>query len=172
LSAAERTDNWLQVTSPHFLIVSNSAEADARRTARQFERMRAAFQRLFPDANLDTPTPITVIAVDDKESLLALEPPAYLGNGKITLAGLFVRAPEKTFILIHNNSPGLHPYAAVYHEYTHFVLSRTGEWMPLWLAEGLAGYYQNTEIYDDEIRIGKVDAPPCRSSKASLPCLW
>jgi TonB family protein len=157
--AAERTDEWLQVTSPHFLVISNSGDPEARRTARQFERMRAAFQKIFPDANLDTPVPITVIAVADKENLRALEPPAYLGNGKITLAGLFVRAPEKTFILVHTDSPGLHPYAAVYHEYTHFVMSRTGEWMPLWLSEGLAGYYQNTEIYNDEIRIGKVDAP-------------
>ena len=156
--AAERTNEWLQVTSPHFLVISNSAEPDARRTARQFERMRAAFQKIFPEANLETPTPMTVLAVEDRENLVALEPPAYIGSGKITLAGLFVRAPEKTFILIHNNSPGLHPYAAVYHEYTHFVMNRTGEWMPLWLNEGLAEYYQNTEIYDDEIRIGKVDA--------------
>jgi len=156
--AAERTDEWLEISSPHFRIISNSAEPDARRTARQFERMRSAFQKIFPEANLDTSTPITVIAVEDKPNLVALEPPAYLGNGKITIAGLFVRAPEKSFILIHSNSPGIHPYAAVYHEYTHFVMNRTGDWMPLWLNEGLAEYYQNTEIYDDEIRIGKVDA--------------
>jgi TonB family protein len=156
--AAERTDEWLEIASPHFVVISNSAEVDARRTARQFERMRSAFQKIFPDANLDTSAPITVLAVEDKANMVALEPPAYLGNGKMTIAGLFVRAPEKVFILIHTNSPGLHPYAAVYHEYTHFVMNRTGDWMPLWLAEGLAEYYQNTEIYDDEIRIGKVDA--------------
>jgi hypothetical protein len=51
--AAERTDEWLQVASPHFLVISNSAEPDARRTARQFERMRAAFQKIFPDAERD-----------------------------------------------------------------------------------------------------------------------
>lgn len=157
-SKAAQTGSWLQVTTPHFTVISDSAESDARRVTRQFERMRSAFQRIFPDANLDTATPIVVLAVEDKANLEGLLPQAYLGKGKLALAGLFVRAPEKTYILVNPNSPGVHPYAAVYHEYTHFILSRTGEWMPLWLSEGLAEYYQNTEIYDDEVRVGKVDS--------------
>jgi len=156
-SQATATESWLQVTTPHSLVVSDSSESDARRVARQFERMRSTFQQIFPNANLDTPTPIVVLAVEDKTNLQALLPSAYLGKGKLALAGLFVRVPEKTYILVNPNSPGVHPYAAVYHEYTHFILTRTGEWMPLWLSEGLAEYYQNTEIYDDEVRVGKVD---------------
>jgi hypothetical protein len=53
---------------------------------------------------------------------------------------------------------GLHPYAPVYHEYTHFVLQRAGGWMPVWLGEGLAEYFQTVEIAKEEIRIGKADA--------------
>jgi tetratricopeptide (TPR) repeat protein len=155
--AKSQSETWVEVGTPHFLVVSNSVENDARRVGRQFELMRSAFQQIFPDAKLDTATPIVVLAVQDKTNLQALVPPAYLGKGKLTVAGLFVQAPEKNYILVWLNSPGVHPFAPIYHEYTHFVMSRTGEWMPLWLSEGLAEFYQNTEIYSDEVRVGKVD---------------
>lgn len=38
------------------------------------------------------------------------------------------------------------------------VLSRTGEWMPLWLAEGWAQFLQTAEILDNQVRLGKLDA--------------
>jgi hypothetical protein len=70
-----------------------------------------------------------------------------------------LRTPEKNYVLILLNAPGEHPYAPIYHEYAHFVQSRTGEWMPLWLTEGWAEFYQTAEILDTEVLIGKLDAP-------------
>lgn len=153
-----QADSWLQVSTPHFAVVSNAGEDEARRAALQLERMRAAFQRIFPSADLDTPTPILVLAVADKRNFEALEPEVYLRKGGASLMGYFIKSPERYYVAIWLNGPGLHPYAPVYHEFTHFVLHRTGEWMPLWLDEGLAEYYQNTEIRSDEIRTGKADA--------------
>ena len=46
-----------------------------------------------------------------------------------------------------------HPYAAVYHEYTHLELGTEG--MPLWLNEGLAEFFQNTEIRDKDVLVGQ-----------------
>ena len=152
-----QTDAWLQVRTPHFRIVSNAPEKEARRAAHQLEGMRYVFQRVFPDANLDTVEPMLVLAVQDKHALQALEPESYLGAGKLNLIGLFVSAPEKNYVLILLNAPGAHPYAPIYHEYAHFVFSRTHQWMPLWLAEGIASYYQNTEILEDRVRLGKGD---------------
>jgi TonB family protein len=156
--ASAQTDTWLEIRTPHFVIISNSKEKDARRITRQFERMRTVFRQVFPDANLDPPTPIIVLAVEDKQNLRALEPAIYLHQGQVNIAGLFLRTPEKNYVLVYQNAEGLHPFAPIYHEYTHFVLSSTGEWMPLWLSEGWAEFYQNTEIVDNEVRIGKVDA--------------
>jgi TonB family protein len=155
--ALGQTDSWMQVRTPHFLIVSNAPEKDARHAARQFEGMRAVFQRVFPDADLNTVEPMLVLAVQDKRALQALEPEVYLGKGQLNLIGLFLPAPEKNYVLILLNAPGTHPYAAIYHEYAHFVFSRTHQWMPLWLTEGIAEFYQNTEILDDRVRIGKGD---------------
>src|SRR5215469_12392310 len=153
-----QTNNWIEVRTPHFIIVSNASEDEGRNAALQFERMRAVFHNLFPEANLDTATPTLVLAIADKANMEELEPAAYVGHVKSYLAGLFLREPENDYILVWLNAPGLHPYAPVYHEYTHFVLQRTGEWMPVWLGEGMAEYFQTVEIAEDETRIGKADA--------------
>jgi len=155
--AHSQTDNWLQVRTPHFLVVSNSSEKDARIAAHKFEAMRSVFQRVFPEADLDTASPMLVFAVPDMRSIRALESSDYLGQGQLKLAGLFLYAQERDYILILINAPGNHPYAPIYHEYAHFVFSRLHHWMPLWLTEGIAEYYQNTEILDDRIRLGKGD---------------
>ncbi|MGO9087426.1 MAG: TonB family protein [Terriglobales bacterium] len=156
-SAGAQADAWLQVTTPHFVVISNSTEQEARHTALQFERMRSVFARVFPDQNIDTPTPIVVLAVQDKRNLQAIEPSAYLGKGQAFLVGWFLHAPEKNYVLILLNAPGQHPYAPIYHEYAHFVQSRTGEWMPLWLSEGWAEFYQTAEILANEVVLGKFD---------------
>jgi hypothetical protein len=156
-SADAQTDAWLEVRTPHFQIVTNSNEKEGRRVARQFESMCAVFQKVFPDAALDSAAPILVLAVQDKAAMDALEPDQYLANGQARLVGLFVSAHERNYVLILLNAPGTHPYGAVYHEYAHFVFSLTLEWMPVWFSEGIAEFYQNTEILDDEVRLGKGD---------------
>ncbi len=34
----------------------------------------------------------------------------------------------------------------MYHEYTHYMLRKADGWLPLWLNEGLAQFYENTDI--------------------------
>ena len=152
---AAQTDAWLEVRTPSFSVVTNSTEKDARRVARQFEQMRSVFHRIFPEADLETATPIVVLAVTDKKNLQALEPTAYLAPGQTSLAGLFQPSADQTYVLIWLNGAGIHPFGPIYHEYTHFVTARSGEWMPLWLTEGLAQFYENTLILDDEVRLGR-----------------
>jgi hypothetical protein len=159
-SAGAQAASWLEVRTPHFRVISNAPEKEAQRAALQFERMRSVFARVFPDRNIDTATPIVVLAFEDKQNLQAVEPAAYLANGGLTLLGLFLSAPEKNYMLILLNAPGRHPYASIDHEYAHFVQSRTGEWMPLWLTEGWAEFYQTAEFLDNEVVVGKLDAGP------------
>lgn len=155
--AGAQTDTWLEIRTPHFDIVTNSTEKEGRRAARQFEGMRSVFQRVFPDADLNTAEPMLVIAVQDKRALQALEPHEYHTPGQLGLIGYFLQAAERNYVLILLNATGTQPYAPIYHEYAHFVFSRLHEWMPLWLTEGIAQFYENTEILDDRVRIGKGD---------------
>ncbi len=153
--ARDKSDEWIEVRAPHFAVVTNAGEKKARYAADQFERMRAVFEKVFPGIAADSGSPITVIAVRNEKEFRALEPEAYLAKGQLKLAGLFLRAPEKNFILLRLDAEGDHPYATVYHEYTHFLTRNAGEWLPLWLNEGLAEFYENTDIRDKDALLGK-----------------
>jgi tetratricopeptide (TPR) repeat protein len=153
-TASAKTESWIQVRSPHFFGLSNAGEKQARRIAGQFERMRAVFHHLFPQAKVDAASPIIVIALKDKKDFQALEPPAYLAKGQLNLAGFFLRTPDKNYVVLRLDAEGQHPYVTVYHEYTHFVMSRAQGW-PLWFNEGLAEFYQNAEIRDKDALLGE-----------------
>jgi len=155
LTASAKTENWLEVNTSHFVILTNSGDKQARRVADQFERMRAVFHKRFPNASVDAASPIIVIAVKDKKDFQALEPEAYLAQGQVNLAGRFLHSPDKDYVLLRLDAEGNHPYAAVYHEYTHFILRKGADWLPLWLNEGWAQFYENTEIKDKEVGIGE-----------------
>ncbi len=77
-AARDKPENWLEVRSPHFIVLSNSNEKQARHVADQFERMRLVFHAEVPHANVDPGIPIVVLALKDKKDFLALEPEAYL----------------------------------------------------------------------------------------------
>lgn len=144
---------WTEVKSQHFTLVTDAGDKEARRLLDQFERMHWVFQTLFPHNNIDPASPIVVIAVRDQQEFRTLEPAAYLGRGKLDLAGYFMKAPDKNYILMRLDVEGEHPYTTLYHEYTHLELG-TAE-MPLWLNEGLAQFFENTEFRNKDVMLGE-----------------
>ncbi|MGA3263985.1 MAG: tetratricopeptide repeat protein [Terracidiphilus sp.] len=121
----------------------------------QFERMRWLFQTMFPKANVDPALPIVVVAAGNEKSFQALEPAAYPARGQLWLGGLFLRTPDKYYVLLRLGAEEEHPFATVYHEYTHLEFSGDSEWMPLWLNEGTAEFIQNTEFSGKNVQIGE-----------------
>ncbi len=145
---------WTEVRSPNFVVLTDTNEKEGRKIAGQFERMRSLFTSVLPYASFNASQPITVFALKDRKGFQALEPAAYLSKGSLDLAGLFLRTQDRNYILLRLDTSGEHPYSVVYHEYTHFIL-RKAEWLPLWLSEGLAEFYQNTDIGDKDVRLGQ-----------------
>ncbi len=155
--AQARDTTWVEVRSPHFVVMTDSNAKQAVHLADQFERMRAVLHTLFPNARVDPPAPILVIALKDQKGFRALEPADYLAKGKLNLAGYFLQGPEKTYILLRLDGKQEHPFATVYHEYTHFAFSGEHDWMPLWLNEGIAEFFQNTDIHDKDVALGQAN---------------
>lgn len=153
-ASAENTAHWLQVRTAHFLVLTDGSERQARHTAGQLERMQAVFARLLPNAASDPGSTIVVLALRDRREFQAVEPASYLGKDALELAGLFMPREDKSYILLRLDSTGDHPYATVYHEYTHYVV-RHAQFLPVWLNEGLAQFYQNTDISDTQVRLGQ-----------------
>ncbi len=157
-SARDQPENWIEVRSPHFLVISNASEKQARNVADQFERMREVFRKALLRMQDDSGAPITVIAAKDEKTFRTLEPQAYLKKGQLKLGGLFFHSADKNFILLRLDAAGQHPYSMVYHEYTHFLARSVEQWLPLWLNEGLAQFYQNTTIRDKDVLLGEPSA--------------
>jgi tetratricopeptide (TPR) repeat protein len=157
LPARDKAENWLEVQSPHFVVATNSSEKQARRIADQFERMRSVFHVLFPKLQMDPGAPIVVLAIKDEKDFRALEPQAYLAKGQLKLGGLFLHGQDKNYVLMRMDAEGEHPYSVVYHEYTHLLVAKA-EFMPLWLNEGLAEFYQNTDIHEKDVSLGQPSA--------------
>src|SRR5579863_2363103 len=150
-----KPETWLQVRSPHFVVVSDAGEKDVKQVADQFERMRAVFHAAFPRMQVDPASPIVVIATKNEKDFRDLEPSAYLAKGMLHLGGLFLRAPDKNYVLLRLYVSEAHPYAIVYHEYTHLLCSKAEDWLPLWINEGLAQFYENTDIRGKDISSGE-----------------
>jgi hypothetical protein len=131
LAAHAAPERWVEVRSPNFVVLTDLNEKQGRKLAVQFEQMRAVFRKLIPTASDGAGSPIIVVALKDKKEFQALEPPAYLAKGQLNLAGLFLRAPDKNYILLRLDAEGEHPFATVYHEYTHFMMRNASEWLPL-----------------------------------------
>src|SRR5215471_14735341 len=91
-------DQWIEVSSTHFDVKTNSGEKQARHLVDQFERMRWVFQTWFPTANTDPPAPIEVYAAKNGKTFQAIEPQAYLAKGQLSLAGYFLTTQDQNFI--------------------------------------------------------------------------
>jgi Protein of unknown function (DUF1570) len=154
-TARPRPGTWIEVRSPRFTVVTDSSERQGRRIAAQFERMRVIFQQSYPQSDDDSDSPVLILAVRNKDQFRTLEPDAYTSKRSLPLHGMFVHASEKNYVLMRLDSEAGNPYPVVYHEYTHLFFRQAEERIPLWLNEGLAEFYQNTEIYEQDVLLGE-----------------
>ena len=107
----------------------------------QFEQVRALLREVWPGVRLATVRPVTILAVRDEESLRALLPGFWEKKGTFHPAGLFVSAPERSWVALRMDAARFreggdawdNPYLVVFHEYIHLVLRPNSR-----LAAGLA----------------------------------
>jgi tetratricopeptide (TPR) repeat protein len=155
-------DRWVEARSTHFIVLTDSSEKNARHLADQFERMRTIFHTLLPTPGDDSDPPVVVLAVKDRKGLQALEPEAYLAKNKMDLAGFFLRTPEKNYVLVRLDALEEHAFSPVYHEYVHYMLRKADNWLPLWMNEGLAQFYETTEIDEKTAWLGEANVEQLR----------
>lgn len=155
--AAEKTETWLEVRSPHFTVYTNGNEKQARRTVEQFEQIRAVFQKAFPKLRVDPGKPFLILAAKNENTLKSLLPEYWEKKGSTHPAGMFVPGTERHYVALRLDVEGENPYHVVYHEYVHMLNGLNYRHLPVWLDEGIAEFYGNTSITDRDIGLGKID---------------
>jgi hypothetical protein len=157
---AHAADDWIEVKSPNFTVISDSSERRARTIAWQFEQVRGAIAKGFPWARVTLDRPVVVIAVKDERSMRAMAPQYWEGRGQIKPGSVFTSAADGHYITlrvdIEVEDQGQNPYRSAYWAYSSLVLQASfNRELPLWLTNGLAAVLSNTRVRDREIYFGQ-----------------
>jgi tetratricopeptide (TPR) repeat protein len=159
-AVAERS--WVEVKSPHFIIVSSESERTARTVAWQFEQMHGVLNRLWAWARVDTAKPIFVFAVGDEAGMRALAPQFWEQKDSVRPASVFVEAADRYLVALRSDlraedREGVNPYITAYWSYVALVLNASLDRdLPLWFQRGLAGVFSNTIVRETSIQLGRV----------------
>jgi tetratricopeptide (TPR) repeat protein len=155
-TAGAKHETWFEARSPNFIVVCNAGEKQARKTAIRFEQIRAVFRRELELASKHESPVITILAVKDEDSMKTLLP-EYWVKGHAHPAGMFLENMNQYFAAIQLDAPGSNPYDTIYHEYFHSLTAPYYPNLPVWVSEGLAEFYGNTQIGDSEVGMGRPD---------------
>ncbi len=157
--ASDRNQNWIEIRSPHFIVLSNAGEKEGRRVAAQFENMRALFHAVFSKARVDSGKPTIIFALRNEDSLKLFLPTYGANPNAKKLAGLFLPRTDMNFALVRTDvaTTAANEFHTLYHEYTHSILRMNFRGLPLWLEEGFAEFYGNTEFDSRSASFGMAD---------------
>lgn len=90
---------WIEVCSPHFRVLTNSSQKDARSVAHEFEQMRYVFAEHNPQFRLEGGAPLTIFAAADESTAKMLEPSLWKAKGAKP-AGVYHHAWEREYIMV------------------------------------------------------------------------
>jgi tetratricopeptide (TPR) repeat protein len=151
--AAAKEKPWLEVRSPHFRVLTDGSESDARQIAAGFEQIRYVFATQFPTFRLESGAPLTVFAVRDRLTSEALLPRTKSVNGQ-RVAGEYFHDWEKQLVMVRLDDWAQEGRHVTYHEYTHSVIRMNTRWVPEWLNEGMAEFYGYSQFAPDKTFVG------------------
>ncbi len=157
---AAKHDIWIEIKTPHFVIVTNAGEQKGRSTATQFERIQAFFRQSLAIA---TPRPgplVTVFAVTNADAMRRLLPEYFEGffsQYRVHPAGVFFQHGGNYFAIVELDTQRSGYFETLYHEYYHALTLPVFPDLPVWLSEGLAEFYGRTQITDEYGVVGEPD---------------
>ena len=151
---ATEPDRWLEVRSPHFVVISNAGEKRARSVSRQFERVRALLRGVLKDARVDPRDPVVVLAVNSERRLRELLPQYWDRKGQRPVAGYW-KGPHRHYVVLRVDAPDREQYRRVLHEYVHLLTHANVPDLPAWLDEGLSEFWATAVVQSDGVEIGR-----------------
>jgi tetratricopeptide (TPR) repeat protein len=160
VSATAAPAPWLEVKSAHFTVVTDAGEKSGRKTAWQFEQIRAALVKIWPWAKIDTGRPFVVVAARDETTLKTFGPQYWEGK-QFRPVGFSASGRDKHFIAVRTDvqepdEVGQNPYQSAYWSYVSSVFTHSfPRRLPEWYARGVAEVMSNTIVRDKELHIGR-----------------
>jgi tetratricopeptide (TPR) repeat protein len=149
---------WVEVNSPHFSVITDGGEKRGREVGVRFEQMRMAFGVIFQKVNVNT-APLEIVAFRNNKELKHYSP---LYQGKpIDLAGFFLgdgghgrtaNTADRQYIALDLSDED--NWGTVFHEYAHLLINSNVSATPLWFDEGFAEYCSSLKVNKKNIELG------------------
>ena len=149
---------WVEVSSPHFSVMTDGGEKRGREVGLRFEQMRMAFGVIFQKVNVNT-APLEIVAFRNNKELKHYAP---LYQGKpIDVAGFFLgdgghgrtaNNADRQYIALDLSDED--NWGTVFHEYAHLLINSNVSVTPLWFDEGFAEYCSSLKVNKKEIDLG------------------
>ncbi|MBZ5648426.1 MAG: tetratricopeptide repeat protein [Acidobacteriia bacterium] len=151
LSIPAPAQEWVEVKSPHFSVITDGGEKRGREIALRFEQMRAVFGQLFNRKYVSLPVPLEIVGFRNGKEMRPYVP---LFQGKpVEVAGLFEQGEDRSFILIDLSSEA--GWEVVFHEYAHQLLNGNFPPTAAWFDEGFAEFLGSMEIDKNSYAVGR-----------------
>jgi tetratricopeptide (TPR) repeat protein len=155
LPAGGARAEWLEASSPNFVVYADDSERDVRRYSEQLELYHQAME-VMTGNDLPEPSPsnrVTVYVVKNEKQVQEL-----YGGGSRYLSGFYVARASGSLAIIPKPD-ARDPRTAItvlLHEYAHhFLISNSRMPMPRWVGEGAAELFAAAEFANDGgIKIG------------------
>jgi tetratricopeptide (TPR) repeat protein len=164
VSTAWAADQWIEVKSAHFTVVSNAGDRATRKLVWQLEQVRSATSTLFAWARPDLSKPLSVIVLKDENSMRVLAPTYWEQRRAVKPASVWVTGADQHYLVLRADveveSQGTrnlitNPYVTAYFSYINLVLTQSLDRdLPLWFTRGFTGVLSNTIVNDDHVLLG------------------
>jgi tetratricopeptide (TPR) repeat protein len=146
---------WKRARSTNFVAVGDAPEWRLGGVLADLEAFRWAFLRLHPSLRLTSPVPTIVVLFKDWNSFTRFQPRDGKGKREDYVAGYFIPMTDMNLMLMGSQgNDNDFARSVVFHEYTHYIMHRNLQDIPIWLDEGLAEFYSTLKVEEDQIVIG------------------
>jgi hypothetical protein len=150
-----RAAEWRWLVTPHFLLLSNTADTAARDALIELEEFRSAFlifSRLTPEVPQRT-----IVVLFATEAEFNSYKPLYRRKRK-DVAGYFKGTDINAFMVLALGPDQDSNKRVLYHEYVHSLYHEVGWEPPLWFNEGSAEVFSTFQVKGGIAEIGRI--PP------------
>jgi tetratricopeptide (TPR) repeat protein len=152
---------WSEVRGSVFTLRSDADPAFVARMARDLE-LFIAVVRATVDVTVSPPArPLQIYAIDDPELMLDIG----IG-GRTGIGGTHSATAHGSIILSDVSGYRDATRTILYHELTHFLLTRSGAYVPLWYHEGFADFLSSVHSREGLVSVGRFAPLRARSLEA------
>lgn len=149
LATSTARADWLEASSPHFVVYADDSERDIRHFSEQLERYHDGMARV-TGRTLPPPSPsnrVTVFVVKSEREIQRLA-------GSRMIAGFYIPRAGGSVAFVPRVGGGRveldYSMVVLLHEYAHhFIISNSNFPLPRWLSEGAAEFFSAASFRSD-----------------------